>query len=404
MYMKQKVVIIGHGYTSRLGIIRSLAVLDCEITVVVMVLQNWWGRLIRLNFGKPVDCHSRYVQHMYYCPAKDGDRLINLLLEKCTDPHQKVVVIPDTDFSAMVIDNNQERLSEHFLFPHINHEQGAVARWMDKDMQKTLARDVGLNVAKSKIVNILDGRYDIPDDIEYPCFTKPVITIVGGKQYFKRCNTKEDLSRLLDFASRENNIAILVEDFKDITTEYAVLGFSDGYNVVIPGIIEFIANSKSHFGIAREGKVMPVEGFEGLLELFTEFVRHMGFCGLFDIDFFESGGKLYFSEMNLRFGGSGYAITKMGVNLPAMMVNYLSGNSYDVFPKSITTIATYVNERVCIDDWCYNYISEFDRQKIINSRDIKFVYDEDDPGPSYKLERNIKLLRIKRVLKRWLKK
>lgn len=402
--MKQKVVIIGHGYTSRLGIIRSLAALDCEITVVVMVLQNWWGRLIRLDIGKPVDCYSKYVQHMYYCPAKDGDRLINLLLEKCTDSHQKVIIIPDTDFSAMVIDNNQERLSEHFLFPHINHEQGAVGKWMDKKKQKSLAREVGLNVANSKIVNIVDGKYDIPETIDYPCFTKPVITIVGGKQYFKRCNTKEDLSKLLDFASREKNIRILVEDFKDITTEYAVLGFSDGYNVVIPGIIEFIANSKSHFGIAREGKVMPVKGFEGLLELFIEFVRHLGFCGLFDIDFFESGGKLYFSEMNLRFGGSGYAITKMGVNLPAMMVNYLSGNSYDGFPKSITTIATYVNERVCIDDWCYNYISEFDSQKIINSRDIKFVYDEEDPGPSHKLERNIKLLRIKRVLKRWLKK
>ena len=402
--MKQKVVIIGHGYTSRLGIIRSLASLDCEITVIAMVSYNYWGRILRLNWGKPIDCYSKFVHQMYYSPLKDGERLINLLLEKCTDSHQKVIIIPDTDFSAMVIDNNQKRLSEHFLFPHINYEQGAVGKWMDKEKQKSLARAVGLNVANSKIVNIVDGRYEIPNGIDYPCFTKPIITIVGGKQYFKRCDTKEDLSKLLNFASREKNIRFLVEDFKEITTEYAVLGFSDGNNVVIPGIIEFIANSKSHFGIAREGKVLPVTGFESLIENFKEFVRRMGFCGLFDIDFYESDGKLYFGEMNLRFGGSGYAVTKKGVNLPAMMVKNLCGENYINMPHSISSSSTYVNERMCLDDWSSYHITETDYRSIINHADIKFVYDNEDPGPYRKMRHYFLMQRLKRRLKKWLKR
>lgn len=401
--MKQKVVVIGHGYTSRLGIIRSLAALDCEITVIAMVSYNYWGRILRLNWGKPIDCYSKYVHQMYYSPLKDGERLINLLLEKCTDSHQKVIIIPDTDFSAMVIDNNQKRLIEHFLFPHINYEQGAVGKWMDKEKQKSLARAVGLNVANSKIVNIVDGRYEIPDGIDYPCFTKPIITIVGGKQYFKRCDTKEDLSKLLNFASREKNIRFLVEDFKEITTEYAVLGFSDGNNVVIPGIIEFIANSKSHFGIAREGKVMPVAGFEAIINQFKLFVQHMGFCGLFDIDFYESGGKLFFGEMNLRFGGSGYAVTKKGVNLPAMLVKHLLGEDYSEMPSVISGISTYANERMCIDDWLFSYISEHEYYSIINRADIKFVSDDEDPAPYSRLKNNLRLHRFKRKLKKWLK-
>ena len=400
--MKQKVVIIGHGYTSRLGIIRSLAELDCEITVIAMVSHKFWGRFIRLNWGKPVDCYSKYVHQMYYCPLKDGEGLINLLLEKCVDSQQKVIVIPDTDFSAVVVDNNQDRLKEYFLFPHISHRQGSVVKWMDKDLQKSLAREVGLNVANSKIVNIINGKYDIPDDIDYPCFTKPVITIVGGKQYFRRCDTKDELAESLDFASREKNIKILVEDFKDISTEYAVLGFSDGKKVVIPGIIEFIANSKSHFGIAREGRVMPVTGFESLLERFKDFVQHMGFCGLFDIDFYESDGKLYFGEMNLRFGGSGYAITKMGVNLPAMLVKHLRGEDDALLPSVISGTATYVNERMCIDDWLS--ISENDYNSIINRAEIKFVCDDDDPAPYCHLNSIFRMQRIKRKLKKWLKK
>ena len=43
---------------------------------------------------------------------------------------------------------------------------------------------------------------------------------------------------------------MLVEDFKIIEEEYALLGFSDGNEVIIPGIIHFLTHSKSHFGLA----------------------------------------------------------------------------------------------------------------------------------------------------------
>ena len=397
---RQKVVIIGHGYTSRLGIIRSLAELDCEITVIAMVFHNWFGRFIRFDWGKPIDCYSKYVNTVLYCYAKDGEGLVSLLLQKCTDQNQKVIVIPDSDFSAMVIDKNLPRLQDFFLFPHIHHEQGAVEKWMDKEKQKSLAREVGLNVANSRIVDISGGKYEIPDIISYPCFTKPVITIVGGKQYFKRCNTKDELIKSLDFASREKNIQILVEDFKEITTEYAVLGFSDGNNVVIPGIIEFIVNSLSHFGIAREGKIMPISGFESLMEQFKDFVRRIGFCGLFDIDFYESDGKMYFGEMNLRFGGSGYAVTKQGVNLPAMFVRSLLGVSVCDLQKDVKGTAPYVNERRCLDDWSYGFISKKECFNIIQKREIKFIYDDMDFAPQCRLNSYIKFLSVKKELRK----
>ena len=58
---RQKVVIIGHGYTSRLGIIRSLASSGCEIIVVSMVFHGRMGRFLRFEGGKPIDCCSKYV-------------------------------------------------------------------------------------------------------------------------------------------------------------------------------------------------------------------------------------------------------------------------------------------------------------------------------------------------------
>ena len=197
---KQKVVIIGHGYTSRLAVIRSVAQIGCEVTVIVMTGYKHDGKT--LNTKKPIDCYSKYVSHVHFCHAKDEEGLIQLLLAKCSDPKQKVVIIPDSDFSAAAIDRNQERLEEHFLFPHIHHTPGAVIEWMDKVRQKQLACEIGLNVASSCVVEINGGKYSMPIDVNYPCFTKPLATVNGGgKSIFKRCSTETELQNVLDFAA-----------------------------------------------------------------------------------------------------------------------------------------------------------------------------------------------------------
>lgn len=394
--MKQKVVVIGHGYTSRLGIIRSLGAIGCEITVVAMVFHNRLGRIIRFEGGKPIDCHSKYVRRVLYCPAQNGDALVRLLLDRCIDPKQKVIIIPDSDFSAAIIDKNQEVLSPYFLFPHIGHRAGEVERWMDKTVQKQTAREVGLNVAGGVTLCMKDGHYTMPTNVSFPCFTKPLATISGGKQFLRRCNNEKELQGVLDeVARRFPNTEVLIEDFKTIDTEYAVVGFSDGNNVVIPGVIEFIVNSKSHFGIAREGKIMPVAGFESLLEQFGKYVRKVGFCGLFDIDFYESDGEMFFGEMNLRFGGSGYAYTVMGVNLPAVMVRSFRGEDYSDLLHIIDHTATYVNERMCVDDYMCGFVNRKQCKQIIANANIKFVYDKKDCKPSWRLHREFLAAKIR---------
>lgn len=402
--MKSKVVVIGHGYTSRLGIIRSLAELDCELTIVAMVSHGFWGRLIRWEGGKPIDCYSKYVKKVKYSPAQDEEALVKLLLEECVDPNQKVILIPDSDFSAVVIDRNQERLKEHFLFPHINHTPGLVEHWMEKTVQKELAKNVGLNVPDGRVVVVENQHFVFPENVHYPCFTKALATISGGKQFLKRCDNETELRQLLDKVSLKYNTRVLIEDYKSIDTEYAVVGFSDGSNVVIPGVIEFVVNSKSHFGIARQGKIMPVTGFEELLGQFREFVRKIGFCGLFDIDFYESHGVMYFGEMNLRFGGSGYAYMVMGANLPAMMVNYFKGMDIMDMPCKVEETASYVNERMCMDDFLHGYINENEFHEIIDSAQIHFVFDDADPGPQRKLKRYLGFQRLNRIRMKILKR
>ena len=402
--MKQKVVVIGHGYTSRLGVIRALGKAGYEVVVVVMTGYNKDGTL---NTTKPIDCYSKYVSEVHYC-FSDKEKLITLLLERCTDPNQKVVLFTDSDFSEAAVDENQERLRDYFLFPHINHQTGAVVAWMDKVRQKETARHVGLNVAEGWIIDVTNGEYTIPEEIKYPCFPKPLATIVGGKGGLRKCNTEEDLKSVVaSLSQKKTTISILVEEYKEIETEHALLGFTDGKEVVIPGIIQTMSLANGgHFGVAKQGKIMPTTGFEDLVERFKQFVLQTEFVGIFDIDFYKSDGRYYFCEMNFRYGGSGYAYTAMGVNLPDMLVRSLTGKSIEGMQRQITKEAVFINERMCKDDWAGNYITTKEFLQLMRTADVSFVLDKEDPGPQKVFYKSLRdpIMNLKRVSKNILKR
>lgn len=392
--MAQKVVIIGHSYSSRLGIIRSVAQIGCEITVIVMTGVRREGR--PSIDKKPIDCYSKYVGRILYCNRKDQHALMALLTEKCQDLHHKVVLIPDGDDVVATIDNNKNILKEHFLFPHIAKEPSEMEYWMDKANQKRLAKEIGLNVADATMIEITDGHYNIPTNIKYPCFPKPLATMNGGKGGMRRCDNANDLAAALDHMidTRGRNIKVLVEEYKKIETEYALVGFSDGEEVIVPGILQFLRISKAHKGIALQGKVMPVDstsspqvGFGELVEKFKQLVLAIGFVGVFDVDFYQSDGIFYFCELNLRYGGSGYAVTKMGVNLPAMMVKSFYGEDISDMKKSVDGEAVYVNERMCLDDWNSGRLPLREYLKYLRTADIQFVADNEDNRPEREYNR-----------------
>lgn len=397
--MPQKVVIIGNSFATRLGVIRSLANTGCEINVVDIGFHK--GKSGKSLY--PIDYYSKYIDKYFLFERSEGrEGLVDFLIRECADKLQKAVLIPTSDFSAVTIDENQERLKEFFLFPHIHHTEGAVSHWMNKMVQKELASQIGLIVAKAVILEKGEKHFAIPSNIDYPCFTKPLASIGGGKRCLKKCDSEKALSEVLTLAEKINIEKILIEEYIKIEKEYAILGFSDGNDVVIPGIIQFVEGSKSHPGVALKGKIKPITGFENTIRLFKQLILRIGYIGIFDIDFVESGDKIYFVELNLRIGGSAYAVSKMGCNLPAMYVKFMTGKSIkDDTSCYVQTTKTYLNERMLMDDWMSGKRSTCEYKKIIKSSDIYFVSDEDDPKPQEQLQKEFlhKLISHKRIVK-----
>lgn len=397
--MKQKVVVIGHGYTSRLSIIRSVGMAGYDVDVVVVCFGN------PNQQNKPLDCYSKYVDKVWFTLSGDDDALVNLLLEKYSQCEQKPVLIPESDFSVKAVDSNLDCLKDCFLIPNIDGQQGAVTEWLNKLKQKERAKSVGLNVADYHVISIRNGVFEIPDDINYPCFPK---SIDGGKTGLGKCNNKSDLAKSLrKMASVCSDRDVLVEEYLEIDKEYALVGFSDGNNVCIPAILYNETMAKgAHYGIAKGGRVLPIMNYKPLVEQFKVLISSLHFVGIFDIDFLECQGKFYFDEINLRFGGSGYAVTKAGANLPAMFVDFMTTGKYAAIEVPSSTNLTFVNERICIDEWYAMNTKTKDFRKEINSANISFIKDDQDSEPYRMFKRYYALQKRKRairILLSWLK-
>ena len=205
--MRQKVVIIGYGFDTRLFLAQTLGELGYEVSIIAL----------NVTKSKPIDYYSKYVKHYYYTQGDYEDKILNILLNKCKDENQKVVIIPINDFSASVLDNNLKLLEPHFLFQHIHHSQGAIINWMNKEKQKMLASQFGLNVADSIDIEINNRAYEIPVDVHYPCFTKTKSFTSGYKHTLHRCNNEQELRKVLDnLCHMYENLTLMVEDFKEM--------------------------------------------------------------------------------------------------------------------------------------------------------------------------------------------
>lgn len=397
----QKVIVIGHGYTSRLGVVRALGRSGFYVVDVAVTTNT---KQLKRQSPKPIDAYSRFVNEFYYAPANQ-EGLIQFLIDNFANKGEKAVLLPESDFAASAIDGALNRLAPFFYMPNIDKKQGQVLYWMDKEIQKSRAKSVGLNVANSCIIEVRDRCFSIPKDIHYPCFAKPISTLQGGKKGVGRCDNLQELEKRLKLiSSYQPTLDVMVEDYLPIEKEYALVGFSDGKNVIIPGIILIThLGQGNHFGVAIAGKVLPPDEFKDLINRFKNLISSIHFVGLFDIDFFECNHQFYFDEINLRLGGSGSAIISSSDNLPRKYVDYVSRGVYETNVENVGKVATFVNERMCHDEWYVGAISNETYLELVNESDISFVRDIDDIKPYQVYLAQHRKAFVKKLLKKFLK-
>lgn len=379
---KPRVVVTGRNYSSNLCMARSLG----EAGYEVEILRIFQVRPRRRNLMKKIkpDAYSKYVKAYYsFVSRRKSERIVARLIE-LADPDRKMLLIPADDLLANIMDDYYTELKEFYLMPNVNHTPGEINRLMSKEVQKELAAAAGLPVLNSCVIETRSGKFDIPETVNYPCFIKPNISKNSSKSRMRKCDSEEELRAVLEEFSARKDIQMLVEDYVNIAKEYSILGVSTKEGAYGPGF--FVAEKGGHDarrGVALTGKILPCSQMEELIQQCNDFVASLKFEGLYDVDLIETAdGKMYFVEVNMRFGASGYAFTKCGVNLPGMFADYM------IFDKPIDFSCTvketgkiFVSEKVMLDEYINNFITKADMKEIMESSDIYFVKNDQDMGP-----------------------
>ena len=379
---KPRVMVAGRNYCSNLCMARSIGEAGYEVEVL-RIFQKRPKKMNLIKALKP-DAYSKYVKAYYVCVSKRRSKRIRNHLIRHADPDRRMLLIPCDDLVAEIADRFYEELSPYYIMPNVNETPGEVGRLMQKGVQKELAKEFGLPVLNSCVVRTKNGEFEIPDTVNYPCFVKPNVSRFSSKGKMRKCDSREELEALFTEYGEKKNVEMLVEDFVEIKNEYSILGLSTKEGAAGPGF--FIAEEggqEEHRGVAITGRMLPVEPYKEMIDQMNAFVGTLGFEGLYDIDLIETmDGKFYFVEVNMRYGASGYALTKCGVNLPGMFADHMIfGDPVDLDVKAEVTDKTFVSEKVLIEEYMNSRITYQDVKDCMEKCDIHFVKNDEDPKP-----------------------
>lgn len=371
--MKPTIIVIGSSEIIKLGLVRSFGALGYKIISIHVGGSN--------NFlMRPLDYYSKYISAYYFTKADD---LVDLLIEKCKDAVQNPILLPLNDSMVHLVDQSRLKLSQHFLFPNVKQKEEGITKLMNKVLQKRIAAEAGLHVARIWEIPFVNGNFVIPADIEYPCFVKGVLSYKSKKKYQKKCNNSHELDGLLNLCKRNNVYDLYAEEFLDINREVGIMALSSSKGCATPALVELLRMGKgSTNGVSMLGRVCSMDNYTDLEKKIGSFLKSINYTGICNIDFIESRGKMYFVEVNFRYATYGYAIFKSGVNIPEMIIHSLCNNDirdYGTLPKCNNT---YFNEKVGLNNVMEGFISYQEYKDMRDNSNILMINDSSDPKPN----------------------
>lgn len=391
------VIVLSRNYSTGLGVIRSLGAEGYKVNLIASVKKR--GSSIIASSSKYVQGSVEILTEKIQ--GDSGSELIDVLLEYAKTYKDKIVLFPVDDFTASIVDSNRNILKECFLMPKITEKSElSLVEAMDKTLQSRMAKKAGLLTPLEWIIS-LSGDINIPNDIVYPCFVKPLQSISGSKKEMTICNSETDLkNHLLNMKVFYDDRDVLVQEYLDIDKEYALSGVCNDQDIIIPGIIEKTKTACYECGVAISGKMLSIDILGKLKDKIECMLREFHYIGMFDMDLILCNNKIYFSEVNLRSGGTNYAYFLNGVNLPDIFVKAITGEKNIIRNNEIKNFGkTFVYEKVAWEDYIHSFITKNELKEYIEKADFSLLTNENDPKPGKYFNRKIRLSALKHKFK-----
>jgi len=348
---------------------------------------------------KPYILCSKYVKKGWKC--KTFEDAIPILLTEFDNKDSKSLLISCSDDATAVLDEHYNELKDYFFLP-LTAFHGKQKELMSKEYMSNLAREVKLNVPPTWII---DTNTTLPKDIQYPCITKAISSIVGTKiNNIRVCENFEELNSFIKSSGHASKMQIQKYVEKEYEFQFLGCSFNDGEEIIISGRTHIVRpNGRENTFFLKFDKVEPE--LKEIEEKAREFIRRTKYNGPFSFEFLHSkDGVDYFTEMNFRNDGNAYCQTFAGMNIPYIMYLHYSGGNYKAEISN-----SQVREIYMVPEFEYlqfKLMGEFSWRewyKNMRKADCYNTYFKDDTAPFYQSLKNHVTGFVRRRIQRFFK-
>ena len=156
---------------------------------------------------------------------------------------------------------------------------------------------------------------------------KPVSSFDGKKNDIVICNNHKEILRNLKTLADKGYSKVMIQEFLEYEMEYAMMGFSYKGKVYIPGINSNNYIYPSGRGNTSYAKMFPKKDFMFDISNIEQMISKMNYTGLFEVETFKVGNKLYFNEMNFRNSANLFAYSGNKINYIYLYLLLVSGQN-----------------------------------------------------------------------------
>ena len=296
------VIVWGENHHNALGLVRSLGEVGHNVYLLLYK--------VRLNYV----AKSRYVKKCVYLD-KDSD-VISIIKTISQNLEDKPALLVTGDPIASFVDSHLNEINQYAITEG-GFQTNDINKYRDKHVSNALAAEIGFNVPKSWVLQNGDS-YDV--DFIFPIILKEACSLPGSKKVLAVINSMTELKDHL--AELEDSCyPLIVQQFINKDYEIMLQGCSLNHGETI---VSKVANRRIRvypeiYGGASYSSSVNIDEDDELVEIrdmVLDFMRRVGYSGLFSAEFLYKDGKYYFQEVNFRNDGTSYLSTSCGVNLP----------------------------------------------------------------------------------------
>ena len=262
---------------------------------------------------------------------------------------------------------------------------------MDKLFQYNLTQKYNIPMAKTYLFK-LDEPIDI-DSLPNKIIIKPYISADGNKSDIRISEGKKEIEQNIEEFKNKGYKSVLIQEFLDYEMEYAMMGFSNKGVVTIPGINSNNFIFPSERGNTSYAEMFPLEEFELDVNPIINMIKNLKYTGLFEVELFKKGDKLYFNEMNFRNSANLYAYSGNNIPYIYLYINLLLNNDISEIKQKVDKHYFFCVEPAHLKNVKEGLLGFREWARHVKNS-TKLIYNKKDKKPFYKRIQNSLYLRL----------